>query len=293
MKKLLTIIAFLLFPCLIYAEEINWPKGLITVKASASVAADSPDAYANAEDAARLEAFGLLLEAVKGVRVSRDTTLDQFAREHNVEARVEGLISDVTSQGKPAFRKVGNNIEATLEMQICLHNVSPECARQQSLQSLVQAVAPPIKPVYDDKPCEVALRSEFKERPMDGIGSLIISLAGIDTYVLNLGGVPFSVKYPDGKGGYCTVTSPATLDARPYEVLSKEGYKMIFQDAQSAHSVMESQAVEIQAKTVNAQNEIIIEPSDGKYLNFINTRSKGIFSRQGKVAIVTKSAVSK
>jgi len=55
---------------------------------------------------------------------------------------------------------------------------------------------------------------------------------------------------------------------------------------------MENQIVEVQAKAVNAKNEIIIEPSDGKYLSFINKRSNGIFSRQGKVAIVTKYAVS-
>jgi len=229
MTRLLAI-ALLLLPCSVHAEEVNWTKGLITVRASASVHADAPDAYASAEDAARLEAFGLLLEAVKGVHVTRETTLEEFARKHSVESRVEGLVSDVKTQGKPEFRKASNKIEATIEMQICLHNVSPECAQQQSVQSLVQAVAPPVKPILDDKPCEAALRSENSDRPMDGIGSLMILLAGIDGYVLNLSGVPFSVKYPDGKGGYCTLTSPATLDAKPYEILSKDGCKMIFKD---------------------------------------------------------------
>ncbi|MFZ4858971.1 MAG: hypothetical protein ACOYL3_21560 [Desulfuromonadaceae bacterium] len=293
MKSLLTIIAFLLLPCLVHAEDVNWPKGLITVKATAFAPADAPDAYSRAEDAARLEAFGLMLAAVKGVRVTRETTLDQFARKHKVEHRVEGLVSDVKSQGQTEFRKVGNNIEATLEMQICLHNATDECARQQSVLTLVQAVVPPVKPVLYEKPCEAALRNEFTDRPMDGIGSLTIVLAGIDEYVFNLSGVPFSVKFPDGKGGYCTLTSPGTLDAKPYEVLSKDGFKMIFMDSQSAQIVMEKQSIEVKAKAVTGKNEIIIEPEDGMYLNFIDKRSNNIFSRLGKVAIVTKNAVSK
>lgn len=292
MKRLLAV-AFLFFPFLVQAEEVNWPKGLIAVKATAFAPADTPDAYERAEDAARLEAFGLLLEAAKGVRVTRDTTLDQFANKHNVASRVEGLVSDVKSQGKPEFRKVGNNIEATLEMQLCLHNASAECAKQQSVLTLVQNVAPPVKPVLYDKPCEAALRTEFTDRPMDGIGSLTVVLAGIEEYVLNLGAVPFSVKYPDGKGGFCTLTSPGTLDAKPYEALSRDGFKMIFPDAPSAHLIMEKTVVEVKVKAVTGNNEIIIEPLDGMYLNFIDKRSNNIFSRQGKVAIVTKNAVSK
>ena len=292
MRRLL-VLAFLLLPCLVQAEDINWPKGLITVKSTAYAPVDTPDAYERAEDAARLEAFGLLLEAAKGVRITRDTTLDQFAQKHNVVNRVEGLVSDVTSRGKPEFRKVGNNIEATLEMQLCLHNASAECVSQQSVLTLVQNVAPPVKPVLYDKPCEAALRTEFTDRPMDGIGSLTIELAGIGEYVLNLSGVPFSVKFPDGKGGFCTLTSPGTLDAKPYEMLSRDGFKMIFPDTLAAHQVMDKKVVEIKARGINGKNEIIIDPADGVYLNFIDKRTGNIFSRQGKVAIVTKSAVSK
>jgi hypothetical protein len=292
MTRLLVLFFFLL-PSFVQAEVIDWPKGLISVQATAYAPSEAPDAYELAEDAARLEAFGLLLEAVKGVRVTRDTTLDQFAGKYNLSNRVEGLVSDIKSQGEPTFRKVGNNIEATLNMQICMHNASTECDRQQSILSLLQTVIPPVKPVLYEKPCEAALRAEFTDRPLDGIGSLAITLSGIEGYVLNLNGVPFSVKYPDGKGGYCTLTSPGTLDAKPYEVLSKEGFKMIFPDNQSAHQVMKKEIVEIRAKTVTSKNEIIIEPADGIYLNFIDKRSGNIFSRQGNVSIVTSSAVSK
>lgn len=292
MKRFLAV-ALLLLPCFVHAEEVNWPKGVITVKAVAYTPANSPDAYANAEDAARLEAFGLLLETVKGVHVTRDSTLDQFARQHHVETRVEGLVSDVKQLPKPEFKRIGDQIEASVEMQICLHNASPECTKQQSVLSLVQAVAPPVKPALDEKPCEVALRSEFSDRPMDDIGSLTILLSGLEGYVLNLSGVPFSIKYPDGKGGYCTLSSPATLDAKPYEVLSRDGFKMIFPEARTAQDTMEKRMLEVQAITINAKNEIIIEATDGKYLNFVDKRSNGIFSRQGKIAVVTKNAIGK
>lgn len=294
------VISLLLFPCLANADEVvtNWTKGQVEVKATGYALADKVEAEALAEDAARTEAYGLLLQSVKGINVTTEKTLDQFGKEHTtVETRMEGFVSNVISQTQPKFKKLGNKIEATIEVKMCLHNAgASECAGRESVLSLVNEVTPlPPKVVAkeilkNETPCEDVLPTEFNERPWKGITSVAISA---ENYKAVLKPDILTVKYPNGKGGFCTLFSYAKMDVPSVDAYrSGSRFKYIHKTFKEAQLDLMPQVIEIKAIAVEKDNVIIVDPQDGKYIYFIDENMNRELSLKGRVSVITSSAVT-
>lgn len=296
--RTIVITLLLLLPAIAFAEVlIDWDRGVITVKATGYALATATEAHELAEDAARTEAYGLLLHSVKGVHVTTDTTIDQFGKEHNsVETRMEGLITNVVSQSSPRFSRAGDKVSATIEVRMCLHNAgSAECRSRESLLSLVNAVAPDtgvreLKEIQETDSCESVRPSDFHGRTGERIASVAI-LAENFIPVLKPD-IPV-VRYPDGKGGFCTLFSPGKMDADAIDKFRTGArFKNIHLSIDEAKPRMDREPETIKAISVGKNNVIIIEPEDGRYLFFVDQKLNREISRKGKVAVITSAAIT-
>ena len=295
----IVITLLLLIPVIACAEVVtDWDRGMITVKATGYALATTAEAEELAEDAARTEAYGLLLHSVKGVHVTTDITIDQFGKEHKaVETRMEGLINNVVSQSSPRFSRTGDKVSATIEMKMCLHNAgSAECRNRESILSMVNAVAPDAgMPVSTEKlqetdSCESVQPSDFGGRTGERIASVAI-LA--ENFIPALKPDIPIVKYTDGKGGFCTLFSQGKMDADAIDRFRTGArFKNIHLSIDEARPRMDREAEIIKAVSVGKNNVIIIDPADGRYLFFVDQRLNREISRKGKVAVVTSAAIS-
>jgi hypothetical protein len=99
--------------------EINWTQGKVTAKGSGVPQAGATPSQARimAERAARADALRNLLEAVKGVRVDAETTVESFtAKSDRIMTRVSGIVIGAREVGK---RYLGDgSVEITMEINL-------------------------------------------------------------------------------------------------------------------------------------------------------------------------------
>jgi hypothetical protein len=99
--------------------EINWTQGKVTAKGSGvpQTGVTPSQARIMAERAARADALRNLLEAVKGVRVDAETTVESFTtKSDRVMTRVSGIVIGAREVGK---RYLGDgSVEITMEINL-------------------------------------------------------------------------------------------------------------------------------------------------------------------------------
>jgi hypothetical protein len=99
--------------------EINWTQGKVTAKGSGlpPTGAIPSQARLMAERAARADALRNLLEAVKGVRVDAETTVESFTtKSDRVMTRVSGIVIGAREVGKRYLSD--GSVEITMEINL-------------------------------------------------------------------------------------------------------------------------------------------------------------------------------
>jgi len=136
--------------------QINWTQGKVTAKGSGvpSTGAIPSQARLMAERAARADALRNLLEAVKGVRVDAETTVESFTtKSDRVMTRVSGIVIGAREVGKRYLSD--GSVEITMEINltgellaVMLQELPPLGAPLMPAPSLppIQKPAPPTTP---------------------------------------------------------------------------------------------------------------------------------------------------
>jgi hypothetical protein len=99
--------------------EINWTQGKVTAKGSGAppTGATLSQARIMAERAAKADALRNLLEAVKGVRVDAETTVESFTtKSDRVMTRVSGIVIGAREVGKRYLSD--GSVEITMEINL-------------------------------------------------------------------------------------------------------------------------------------------------------------------------------
>ena len=136
--------------------EINWTQGKVTAKGSGvpQTGVTPSQARIMAERAARADALRNLLEAVKGVRVDAETTVESYTtKSDRIMTRVSGIVIGAREVGK---RYLGDgSVEITMEINltgellaVMLQEVPPLAMPLMPAPSLppIQKPAPPATP---------------------------------------------------------------------------------------------------------------------------------------------------
>ncbi len=161
------LVVTLLAPAMIAAQEvverlpsgvINWTQGVVTAKGSGAPPTGitiPSQARLMAERAAKADALRNLLEAVKGVRVDSETTVETYTtRSDRVMTRVSGLVIGARAMGTRYLSdgavEVTVAVNLTGELLVIMLQELPPLGRPvmppPSLPPAVRTVPPPPKP---------------------------------------------------------------------------------------------------------------------------------------------------
>ncbi len=121
------------------AEEakgsIDWSGGFIlaTGQGSANPKANKAKARINALRAAEVSAQRALLETIKGVRISSQTTVENsMLTEDIIKTRVDGIVKGAIKV-QEQVEEIEGSLLATVTMKICMSSGPAECASKPSL----------------------------------------------------------------------------------------------------------------------------------------------------------------
>lgn len=140
MKKQIFVLMLCLFSTTsLFAQQgadVNWTGGYIIAAGQGTAKPDESKAKARikATTAAKVAAQRNLLEAIKGVKITSQTTVqDSMLIEDTIKTRVDGLLKGAFMIGEPSVEMVDGSPVVTVTMKVCLNNTLTDCADKPTL----------------------------------------------------------------------------------------------------------------------------------------------------------------
>jgi len=136
----------------IHAEskaDINWVNGYIIAsgQGTASARETKGKARIKATIAAKVAAQRNLLEIIKGVRITSQTTVqDAMLVEDVIRTRIDGMLKGAYMAGEPFVEMVDGTPVVTVTMKVCLNGMPSECASRPTLTNVLDLDARPVPP---------------------------------------------------------------------------------------------------------------------------------------------------
>lgn len=127
--------------------DINWSSGYIiaTGQGTAKTTESKGKARIKATIAAKVDAQRNLLEVIKGVRITSQTTVqDAMLVEDVIKSRVDGLLKGAYMVGEPFVEMADGAPVVTVTMKVCLNGMPKECADRPNLTSVLDLDARPL-----------------------------------------------------------------------------------------------------------------------------------------------------
>jgi len=145
----------------VYAQpqaDINWANGYIIASGQGTASASEARGKARikATTAAKVAAQRNLLEVIKGVRITSQTTVqDAMLVEDIIRTRIDGMLKGAHMVGEPFVEMVDGAPVVTVTMKVCLNGTPKECSDRPTLTSVLDLDARPL-PSYVPKVTLVA-----------------------------------------------------------------------------------------------------------------------------------------
>lgn len=140
--------------------RIDWANGYIMAVGHGTAKATEARGKARlkAITAAKVDAQRNLLEVIKGVKITAQTTVqDSMLVEDVVRTRIEGMLKGAFMEGEPQVDMVDGAPVATVILKVCLNGGPAECS---SRPSLVSALDLPERPLPAYVPTAVLMAPE-------------------------------------------------------------------------------------------------------------------------------------
>ncbi len=129
--------------------DINWANGYIiaTGQGVGKAGINKAKARINATTAAKAAAQRNLLEIIKGVRITSQTTVqDAMLVEDVIKTRIDGMLKGAHLVGDPFVEMVDGVPVVTVTMKVCLNSTPEECADKPTLTNVLNLDARPVPP---------------------------------------------------------------------------------------------------------------------------------------------------
>lgn len=154
MRQLILVLILSLTGTALVAEaqtnaEINWQNGYIIAsgQGTASPQEARGKARIKATIAAKVAAQRNLLETIKGVRITSQTTVqDAMLAEDLIRTRIDGMLKGAYMVGEPFVEMVDGSPVVTVTMKVCLNGMPKECATRPTLTNVLDLDARPVPP---------------------------------------------------------------------------------------------------------------------------------------------------
>lgn len=120
--------------------DINWQNGYIiaTGQGTGSRMESKAKARIKATTAAKVAAQRNLLEIIKGVKITSETTVqDAMLTQDVIKTRIEGMLKGAFPVGDPYVEYVDDAPIVTVTMKVCLNDDPKECAKRPTLTSVL------------------------------------------------------------------------------------------------------------------------------------------------------------
>lgn len=274
---LLTAAAFAQPPA---GADINWQNGYIIAsgQGTGNRADSKAKARIKATTAAKVAAQRNMLEMIKGIRITSETTVqDAMLSEDVVKTRVDGMLKGAFAVGEPYVEYVDDLPVVTVTMKGCLNDTPKECAGRPTLTSVLeldQRPTPSFVPtttLLASVPPQLA-SAEPTDAPRTGNWRPPVYDAGkpVTGLVVSLGGHYFErellpVVITQGQPEKITVYSVKVI--KPSVVRTYGAVRYVdSMDRAKATAMVGSNPMIITAEAVTKDNMIMIRSSDAKLI---------------------------
>ena len=129
--------------------DVNWVNGYIIASGQGTASAKETKGKARikATIAAKVAAQRNLLEIIKGVRITSQTTVqDAMLVEDVIRTRIDGMLKGAYMAGEPFVEMVDGTPVVTVTMKVCLNGMPSECVSRPTLTNVLDLDARPVPP---------------------------------------------------------------------------------------------------------------------------------------------------
>lgn len=267
----------------VYAQpqaDINWANGYIIASGQGTASAGEARGKARikATTAAKVAAQRNLLEIIKGVRITSQTTVqDAMLVEDVIRTRIDGMLKGAHMVGEPFVEMVDGAPVVTVTMKVCLNGTPKECAERPTLTSVLDLDARPLPSyvpkvtlVADEPPALPPAPPADAPKPRGWVPPVYDSSKPVTGLVVHLGGHYFErellpVVITQGQPDQITVYSVKVVKPAVVRTYGAVRY------ADNADSIRTNQPLGANPMTVTAEavtkdNMILIRSGDAKLI---------------------------
>lgn len=264
----------------VYAQpqaDINWSNGYIIAsgQGTAPPGEHKGKARIKATIAAKVAAQRNLLEVIKGVRITSQTTVqDAMLSEDIIRTRIDGMLKGAYMVGDPFLEMVEGVPVVTVTMKVCLNGMPKECADRPTLTNVLELDSRPV-PAYVPKitlvdPVPPSLPPADSPKPRGWQPPAYDSSKPVTGLVVHLGGHYFErellpVVITQGRPDQITVYSVKVVKPSVVRTYGAVRY------ADNADTIRSSQTLGmnpmiVTAEAVTKDNMILIRSGDAKLI---------------------------
>jgi len=267
--------------------KVNWIEGYVSaIGHGYQKKTGGPMDIDNAVSAAKIVAQSDLLEAIKGVKIDRQTAVSDIMEEKTeTSVRVQGFLRNAVMFGEPQIKEEGLFVVAEVEMRVCLHDNSAGCKALQPLTS----VLPKLTGSKDlkDTSCDLLPNLSSTQEILPRIS--YDTTKPLEMIIINLGGKPFNTGSKDFAIGFepisgqnCSVYTPDKVDP---VIRRDRGTAEVFLRVSDAEYRYGKNVLTVAVISINYDNYIIIDRKDAYLINLINDQAKNEIFRNAKIGI--------
>ncbi len=270
--------------------HVDWIGGYVSATARGfAKQTGSPMDRGNAVEAARVIAQADLLEAVKGVKVDRQTAVGELIEERTETAvRVHGVLRNAFQAGEETVAAEGGYVVATVEMRVCLYNEGLACRSDTPLVAVLQASGGRSRPQKNAPACSLAPDIASSREALKKI--MHSTAEAMPFFLVNLRGRPvntesrdFAIGFESEAGEKCTVYAPDRVDPL---VRKDRGTVQIFLHEEEGRRQHGDAAIVLKAMGLDRKNYIVVTRNDAYLMNLVNESRKDRPFRDGRVGVV-------
>jgi len=275
------------FPAL-GAGKIDWLQGYVSATGRGyAKKSGSPLDADNAIDAAKVEAYGELLETAKGVMVDKQTAVgDLMTEKTETSIRVRGVIQNAVLVGEPQVKESGEFMMATVEMRICLYANGRGCRTETPLVAALPSNLP--SKAKKDSTCNLlpnihSTQEILKKVTYDTNKALSIVVVSLKGKKYDIESKDFVIGYETENGDKCSVYTPDKIDPI---VRRDRGAADILLRLAEADKKYGANKIIISAIAIGTQNYILIDSKDAYLLKLLDEKEKNKLFKEARIALV-------
>ena len=260
--------------------DINWANGYI-IAVGQGTSTNRSDSKAKARlkatTAAKVNAQRNLLEVIKGVKITSQTTVqDSMLAEDNIKTRVEGVLKGAFIVGEPLVEMVDGSPVVTVTMKVCLNGTLTECSDKPTLTDaleLDQTKLPEFVPqviLSDANVQQLAQTPPTAPKPQGWAPPVYDSTKPVTGLVVHLNGRYYErqllpVVITNGQSEHVTVYSVKVVKPPVVRTYGAVRYADTIDQVRSNQTLGNNPMI-VRAEAITKDNMILIRPDDARLI---------------------------